>query len=200
MDRAQASVDEAKEVLKRRRMTIDDKELSLKEREGRILDIRAKLNACSSNKEYQAFLEQIAADEQANNVLSDEILELMDKATEDETNVKSVEEQRDKANSDHAALQDKVNSEKGKLESEVARVTGELEEVESTLPGDVKVEYDRVVKGYGEDALAPVEDNVCGGCFQMITAQMLNELRLHRLVFCKSCGRILYEPEETQVS
>lgn len=32
------------------------------------------------------------------------------------------------------------------------------------------------------------------GCGQNITLNMQNELRLARLVFCKSCGRIVYLP------
>ena len=36
------------------------------------------------------------------------------------------------------------------------------------------------------------DDGVCTGCGQQITLNMQNELRLSKLVFCKSCGRLLY--------
>jgi predicted nucleic acid-binding Zn-ribbon protein len=61
----------AKEALTKVKMSVKEKELSLKSREDRILDLQAKKNSCSSNREYQTLLEQIAADEQANSVLSD---------------------------------------------------------------------------------------------------------------------------------
>ena len=57
---------QAKESLKRARMTADEKQLHLKSREDRIEDLRAKLNGASSNKEFQTLKDQIAADEQAN--------------------------------------------------------------------------------------------------------------------------------------
>ena len=47
----------------------------------------------------------------------------------------------------------------------------------------------------GEDALAAVEAECCGGCSQTLTVQMLNLLKLDKAVFCMSCGRMLYLPE-----
>jgi predicted nucleic acid-binding Zn-ribbon protein len=52
-----------------------------------------------------------------------------------------------------------------------------------------------MAKVHGEDALAPLDDEVCGGCFQRCTPQMINELSLSKIVFCKNCGCILYLPE-----
>ena len=68
-------VEQAKELLKRARMTADEKQLHLKSREDRIEEFRTRLNGANSNKEFELLKEQIAADEQANSVQSDEILE-----------------------------------------------------------------------------------------------------------------------------
>ena len=62
------------------RVAIDQKQLLLKTGEGKIIDLKVKLNACSTNREYQALRDQIAADEMANSVLADEILEALEKA------------------------------------------------------------------------------------------------------------------------
>ena len=64
------------------------------------------------------------------------------------------------------------------------------------LPDDFKSEYLRLTKAKGEKAMAQVEGGCCGECFQMITANMENELRLSKPIFCKSCGALLYLPEE----
>ena len=64
------------------------------------------------------------------------------------------------------------------------------------LPGDIKADYERVVRSKGADSLALVDDGVCTGCGQQITLNMQNELQLSKLVFCKSCGRLLYLPGE----
>ena len=63
----------------KRKWRVDRKQLDLKSGEQKVVDLRVKLNACNSNREYQALLEQIAAAEMAGSVLSDEILEGLEK-------------------------------------------------------------------------------------------------------------------------
>ena len=192
---------EAKEKLKKTQLTLSEKELNLKERENRILDIKAKLNSASSNREYTAFVEQIAADEQANSVLSDEILELYDKVNEDKAVVTEAEKVVSDVTSQLDTVRKKVAEQKSGLEADLKGIEASLVESEKSLPSDIKQEYERVVKAHGEEALAPIEDEICGGCYQRITPQMVNELMIgEKMVFCKSCGRLLYLPEGTQVS
>ncbi|MEK6250291.1 MAG: hypothetical protein N2C12_19055, partial [Planctomycetales bacterium] len=69
----------AKENTNAARMSADQKQLQLKSGETKIEDLRNKLNICSTNREYQALVEQIAADEMANSVLEDEILEVLER-------------------------------------------------------------------------------------------------------------------------
>jgi predicted nucleic acid-binding Zn-ribbon protein len=198
--RLEQQVEAARESLKRTKVSTDDKELQLKEREGRIEDLQKKLNSCGSNREYQALKEQIAADEQANSVLSDEILEAFDKIEREEELVAQAVAQYEKATADLAQLRGRVSSERGGLESELARVEQELNRAENALPSDFKQDYKRMVRARGEDALAPVDGETCESCNQIITPQMYDQLRCGKLVFCKSCGCVLYLPEETSVS
>ena len=83
---AEANIEHREELLsqvkaeaKNLRMAADQKQLQLKSHEDKVQELRRKLNAASSNREYQALLEQIAADEMANSVLTDEILEALEK-------------------------------------------------------------------------------------------------------------------------
>lgn len=185
-----------KERLTRTRITADQKELQLRQRENRIVDIKTKLNACSTNREYQAFLEQIAADEQANSVLSDEILELLDKVTQLQSEIKDVQTKRQRADDELAVTRKRIEGERAMLESEVARLSNDLTEAEKQLPGDFRIDFQRLVKARGEEALAQLEGECCGGCYTTVTTQTYNELRMYKLVSCKSCGCILYLPED----
>jgi len=74
-----ARLAEAREKAKQTQMAVDRKQLDLKSGEQKVVDLRVKLNTANNNREYQALLEQIAAAEMAGSVLSDEILEGMDK-------------------------------------------------------------------------------------------------------------------------
>jgi len=188
-------VTRAKQAVTKSRMTCDERELQLKQREAHIRDMRAKLNACSTNREYQILREQIAADEQANSVLSDEILELWEKVSEQEKQVAQAKQQLAQGNADLEKTRARVQERRQSLEFDLARLTGELAEAEAKLSPDVRQEFQRMVKTRGDEALAPLEAECCGGCHQTVTPQMLNELPLSRLVACKSCGRWLYQPE-----
>lgn len=187
---------EAKESHKRVRMTVDDKELQLKSREHRILDLERKRNGCTTNKEYQALMEQIAADRQANSVLSDEIIELLDKREQSATAVKEAELRLAAAKEEQEKVRLRVEEERKPLELEVQAMERRLATAEQIIAIEFREVYQRNVKKHGEEALAAVEDDdICGGCYQKITSQMIHELRLCRgVIFCKNCGRVLYLP------
>jgi uncharacterized protein len=191
----QTRIDEAQERVKQTQLAIDRKQLDLRAGEQRIIDLRVKLNACSSNKEYQMLLEQIAAAEMANSVLSDEILEGMEKLDTLAGAVKEEEQALAASRQDLDKTRRSIESAAAATQAEVIRLEAELAQSEAALPADFRVDYDRVVRLKSADALAESENGVCTGCGQNITLNMQNELRLSRAVFCKSCGRLLYLPE-----
>lgn len=194
--RFEQDVTQAKETFTRSRVASDEKQLQLKQREDRIKDLKAKLNAASSNKEYQALKEQIAADEQANSVLSDEILEALEKIDEYHAKVAEAQSNLVKAKEEVAKVRKRIDGEHAGLESELARVTAELKQAETALPHDVKADYERIARVKGEDALAPIDGESCGSCYQMLSAQTMNLLKMSKVVFCSSCGALLYLPED----
>src|SRR5262249_8501907 len=150
-----------------------------------VVDLRVKLNGANSNREYQAFLEQIAAAEMAGSVLSDEILEGMEKV--DELNVASKEAEKNLAagKQELEKAKQSVESSAATIRTDVSQLETELSQAENALPSDLKPDYERVVRSKGADSLAAADDGVCVGCGQQITLNMQNELRLSKLVFCK---------------
>ena len=77
--KCEADLAQAKDAFKQAKMASDEKQLQLKHRESKLVDLQAKLNMAQSNKEYQLLKDQMAADKQANSVLADEILETLEK-------------------------------------------------------------------------------------------------------------------------
>jgi uncharacterized protein len=186
---------QAKDAYKHAKMASDEKQLQLKHREAKLVDLQAKLNMAQSNKEYQLLKDQMAADKQANSVLADEILEALEKIDQLQSAVKTADENLTKTKDELAKVRKRVNDQQQGLESDLARVRGELHAAEEQLEGDFKENYLRLSHSMGEDSLAPVDAESCGGCSQTLTVQMLNLLKLDKPVFCKSCGRLLYLPE-----
>ncbi len=77
-------------------------------------------------------------------------------------------------------------------DTDLARVEAELKSAEQSLPDNVRHAYQRRVESKGPDAISAVEDQSCGGCYQMLTLNQYNHLKLGRIVFCGSCGRLFY--------
>ncbi len=178
------------------RVAIDQKQLLLRSGESKIFELKNKLNACNTNREYQALRDQILADEMANSVLSDEILEAMERSDQFKHTIAEADQQIVKAKEEMTKVQQAVRSQEETLLSEVARLEKELQQAESNLPSDLRDAYQRIVKAHGEDAMAQVEGESCGGCHKQLTPNIMSQLTMGSVVFCKDCGRLLYLPED----
>ncbi len=199
----QANVSQAEEKVaqtdadvKAARVSADQKQLQLKTGETKIADLKGKLNAAQTNREYQALKEQIAAAEMANSVLADEILEGLEKIDQLKVTVAEAEQALAKTKEDLNKAQQAVKAQEETLLAEHRRVEGNLKEAEQALPPDFRDTYNRIVKAKGQDSMAQVEGESCGGCHQQLTTNMINDLLMARMIFCKVCGRLLYLPED----
>ncbi|MCE5266938.1 MAG: hypothetical protein LLG00_03525 [Planctomycetaceae bacterium] len=193
--RCEEHVTQVKAEAKALRVAVDQKQLQLKTGEEKVKELRRKLNAASSNREYQALLDQIAADEMANSVLTDEILEAMEKADAFGKNITEAEGTLLAAKQKADEVRAEVAEQEPLLRGDVTRLEGELRQAETGLPEDVVELYRRIVRQKGEDALAVVENQCCTGCNQQITLNVYSHIKLGQPVACKTCGRLLYLPE-----
>ncbi len=191
----QAVLSETRESVKQTQLIADRKQLDLKSGDMKIEDLKAKLNACSSNKEYQSLLEQISASEMAGSVLADEILEGLEKIDQLEATVEEAKKSEAAAEVELAKCQETVSAESKVIRADIARLEGELSSAEQGLPADLKDEYQRVIRAKGVDGMAEVEESVCQGCGFKITLNMQNDLMLSKPIFCKACGCLLYISE-----
>ena len=186
------AVERARQDVKDATMACDDKQLQLKSREDRIEELKAKLNSASSNREFDLLKEQIAADKQANSVQSDEILEGLERIDQLHEAVAVAEKELDAKNSEHEKRVSDIESRMKVAQSDLEQIRAELEKSESQIPASVKSEYRRLTESRGDEALAPIEDDSCGGCNQTLTTQMIDRVRLGFLTDCPACSAWLY--------
>ncbi len=196
---AKQALDAASDAIKRAKMAADQKQLQLKERENRVHSMRGRLNEAASNREFDLLKEQIAADEQANSVLSDEILESLEQLDVLEAAKLTRQQELAGKESEQVTLVKTVNDRLAVLKEDLARVEAERSEAESLVPDAARTDYQRLIAARGEDAIAPIEDQTCGGCYQMLTTQVMNQIALSRLVRCPSCGAFLYRRAATKL-
>jgi predicted nucleic acid-binding Zn-ribbon protein len=196
---AQAAADDSVERLKKAKLAADNKQLQLKGREDRVQELKTKLNTAASNREYGLLKDQISADESANEVLSDEIFEALERLDVLERERVAAQAELKRRQEEAAALGETVRQRMTKLEAELTRVQDELREAEDQLPPAMRLDYQRIVAARGEEGLAPVYGENCGGCHQTLTSQMMNRLYLGEAVRCPPCGAMLYLPEDRTV-
>ena len=195
VERLQTAYDDTKEEYTKLRMSVDEKQLQLNTNEASVKKREGQLIQASDNREYQALKDQIAADEMANSVLEDEILEGMDKIEEMAGKVAEAEKALAKGKEDAEKAKAAIVAEEPSIDGDLERLQGELKEVEQGLPGEFKEYYERLVRSRGEDALSLVEGQYCSGCNQMIPLNKINDLMLGKPMTCQGCGRLLYLPE-----
>ena len=131
---AEEQVAKLQAELKTARVALDQKQLQLKSGEGKIGELKVKLNQANTNREYQALKDQIAADEMANSVLADEILEAMEKLDTQKGQIPEQEGRVKKAKEDLAATQQQLRAEEDTLRSETKRLETQLLETERRCP------------------------------------------------------------------
>lgn len=187
-----AELEQAKEKRTKAKMAADEKQLQLTEREAKIENFKTKLNTAESNKEFQLLRDQIAADEQANLVLSDEILEMLERIDTLDEELELANQNLEKAKSETESVRRKVNNEIASLKQQLESVLQDLANNEKKLVGDVAAEYRRLVENKGEDALAETDMQFCGQCHTKLTTQKISELMMKKAVFCPTCGTLLY--------
>ncbi len=153
------------------------------------------MNAAKNNREFQAIKEQIGADTQANSVLSDEILEILEEIDSLQINSKGFDEKLKLIEAEKVKTEANVAQKLAVLNQELERVEGSLAVLEKQLTPEFLVQYQRLVSNRSEDSMAPLDDVSCGGCYTSLPPKILDSLRKEQAISCPSCGRLLYRPE-----
>jgi uncharacterized protein len=185
------------EAIKRLKVAIHEKEITLKTTHGQIAKHQKQLNESGSKKEYEALQTEIAAARAKCNQLEEESLTAMGESDERTAKIPELEKAAKAAKEAFIQYEKESGSRLASLKKQHDETLAKAKEVEATVPANVRSNFDRIVKGKGADAFAPVVDRGCGACRTEIIAQQYNELLMGSFVVCKMCGRILYLPEQT---
>jgi predicted nucleic acid-binding Zn-ribbon protein len=186
---------EAQERIKRLKMTIHEKETTLRAKNQQIDKHRLQLNSASSKKEYDALKLEIANESKECTLLEDDILNDMAATEEMTAQLPQLQEAATRSKEESARFQKEHEARLVGLTEQMNQALQQLKEVEATLPEDIRVQFDRLIAARGDEAFSVVEERTCVACYTEITAQNRNDLLLGQFVLCKSCGRMLYLSE-----
>lgn len=188
----QAEIEAQKEKIKRLKMAADQGQLQIKSSEAKVDGLQTKLNQAVSNREYDALKSQIEADKMANSVLEDEVLAALDKIDVAKNELTKLEDELKQLQSAEAKLLAEVQAAEAGLRAESANLEKQVAQSEGVIPEDMRLSYRRLVKSLGPDAFAEIEGKQCQGCFVTMTPQNMVDLKAGKVMFCKSCGKLIY--------
>lgn len=184
-----------KEQLKQLKLASDQKSLQLKTSEGKIAELKIKLNQAQSNREFDIIKGQIEADTMAKSVLEDEILESLEKVDALKAKIAEAEQEHAAAVEQEKRIAAEVAAAEPGLKAEEAQLSEALAAAEKGLPSAIMDKYRRLVSAHGADCMARVEERACTACYTRISPNKSVELNVGKIIFCHSCGRLLYQVE-----
>jgi predicted nucleic acid-binding Zn-ribbon protein len=192
--RANDNLEKTRTEYKKLQVEANDKEQQMSSADTAIKRRKTQLSEAKSNKEYSALQSQIAADESANSVLTDEVLEAIERAEKFKPKVAEMEAELKKVEEQLKMVKQNIVNEEPLIKADVARLESELAAEEAKLPETFRELYNRlVVTRGGAEALSEIADQkFCSGCNQQIPINSLAKVLQQHPVACSSCGRLLY--------
>ena len=185
---------DAQELLKKIKVSVHEKEVTIKTTHAQLTKHTGQLNAAASKKEYDALKVEITAEKAKFAQLEDEILAAMADIEERTAQLPELEKSVQTAREEFKKFEAGAGERHTALVQQLNETLAKLKEVEVAIPADLRTAYNRIVGGQGADAFASVVDGNCTACYTAITVQSHTELLMENFTACKSCGRMLYLP------
>jgi predicted nucleic acid-binding Zn-ribbon protein len=183
----------AQDALKHVKMKIHEKEVSIKASQQQVDKYERQLKEqITSKKEYDALTAEIKSARATIGKLEDETLAALTESEEQAAKLPAVEAAAKKARADFVQFEKDHQEKLQRYADEKKKALDELKTVEESIPEEVRVDYNRLIKSKGADAFAGVANRICAACYTEVTPQMTNDLVQGAFVVCKNCGRMLY--------
>lgn len=194
-----AELEKAQKALKDARAQNKNREVQLQSIEGKIDDLKVKMNQAKKQIDYEAIRNQIAHDEASKSKVEDEILAHLEVVEQQALEVARTGQEIKTLEQEVEALAAKLEAQRGPDEAQLLDLDQAVANSEVIIPEEQRDQYRRVVKQRTSDAMAAVESASCSACYVALTAQMMNDLiNGGSMLFCRTCGRILYLSEQDQ--
>ncbi len=188
-----------------RKLEADQAALAANQRERRSLDqdiqsqeqkinrLKDQMMEAKTNEQYRAFQKEIEYCQNEIRRLEDRVLALMEEAEKLEQNVKVAEaalaEERRRVEQEKQQARARTADDEALLK----KLSAERQEVVRELPARIYTAYEKIRAKRGGVAVAEAVDGCCTACHLTLRPQFYQDLRNgDQVMFCESCGRILY--------
>jgi len=183
------------------RRGLDKREGDLKEIEGRIQKLETQLNAVKSNKEYAAFQHEILGLKADKSRAEDEILKMFEQTEAQQKELKNLASKAEAAETAVHGRRKAIQTALEDADARIERLRQERAELSAKIPPAFRTPYERLLNRSDGRAMAACRNFVCEGCRMSLTTNTVSLLMGgDKLVFCHSCGRILFLGEDEDLT
>ncbi|HTW93206.1 MAG TPA: C4-type zinc ribbon domain-containing protein, partial [Tepidisphaeraceae bacterium] len=179
-------------------------ELDLKSREARIERLRAQQQGTKNNREYQTFLIEINTEKVDRQKVEDETLKAMEQVEKLKADVTELTQLQAAEGAKLQTLKDEIGDKLAALQAEVDALKPARVAALQAVPPRARQAFERLADRFEGEALSALskpdrrrEQYVCTACNMDLVVDVYNKLHARDdLVFCPSCHRILYIPDD----
>ncbi len=194
-------LDAEKAVLAANQRERKQKELDIQTAQQKISKLKDQMLQAKNNEQYRAFQHEI---DYAQNEISESetrILQLMEESEPLEKNVKAAEVALGAERKHVDEQKQKAKAQTTSDEKEIAERAAELRTLLGVMPPNLKQACERIRKKHNSpQVMAEVVDGRCTACRIALRAQYFQDLKVKDdVLYCESCGRILYYNPPVQV-
>ena len=179
-------------------------DLDMRTRDAHIEKLRTQQQNAKNNKEYQTFLVEINTQKVDRGKIEEDAMKVLE---ESETAGKEAAELNTMLESERAKLaqlKSQMSETIAKLQAEIDELKAPREAAAAALPKKARDMFDRLAEHHDGEAMSPImkpdrrkEEYVCSACMMDLVTDVYNRLHTRdEMVFCPSCRRILYIPDE----
>jgi uncharacterized protein len=193
--------------LKEQQAHAHNMDLDLKSRDAHIEKLRTQQQQAKNNKEYQAFLVEINTGKVDRNKVEEEAIKELESIERMQAELKDLQAQLEGENAKLGTMRGEITQRTASIQAEIDEIKPEREAAAQAVPPKARVAFDRLADRFEGEAMSPLikpdkrrEEYSCSACMMDLVRDVYNKLHVRdELVFCPSCQRILYIPEDLPV-
>lgn len=190
--------------LKEKQASAGALDLDLQSRDAHIEKLRSQQQQVTTNKEYQAFSMEIKIEKVDRDKVEEEAIKLLEQNEKHDAELKELSTQLEAETSRLATMQSEIVGRTAEIQKEIDALKPERAAAAAAVPAKAREAFERLADRFEGEAMSSIakpdrrlEEYCCTACNLDLVRDVYNRLHTRdELVFCPSCRRILFIPDD----
>lgn len=192
----QTRVQRLKSDLQKLEQTISEKKNKIKDHQAQIKKLEQQQNKVRNNREYEALSKEIEYQNLEIQLAEKHIKEAKQNIETKQQYLQVAENEYEERVKDLEVKKKELNEIIAETETEEKELLKQSEKASAQIEPRLLKAYKKIRENVKNGiAVATIERDACGGCFNKIPPQRILDIKAHnKIIVCEHCGRILVDP------